>query len=154
VLSSQARSVNETTARLGPLSTQAKGALKTLGDVADQGRQTFPKLDAVVSQLDRLGTPLQPLAENLAQLSSSFDDTGGIEALMRFIYFYTGAVNGEDASGHYTRAGLSFGNCVERRDEFHVTDGCAAKFIDEQAAEAAAARAKTASTLLDYLVGK
>jgi virulence factor Mce-like protein len=154
-LASQASSVNAATARLGPLSQQADPAVKTLGKVADQGRKTFPKLDSHVAQIDKLGTPLDPLAANLAKLSSSFDDTGGIESLMRFIYFYTGAVNGEDASGHYTRAGLSFSNCVQRASRSDAGNaGCQAKFFDAAAANAAAARAKASSSLLGYLLGK
>ena len=37
-----------------------------------------------------------PAAKTSAELFGSFDDTGGIEELMRLIYFYTGAVNGVD----------------------------------------------------------
>jgi phospholipid/cholesterol/gamma-HCH transport system substrate-binding protein len=152
-LAAQAPAVNEATARLGPLAKQARPALKTLGNVADQGRKTFPKIDAVVSQLNALGIPLEPLAANLGSLSTSFDDTGGIESLMRFIYFYTGAVNGEDASGHYTRAGISVGTCATRTPD--IASGCPAQFYtpDAQAAAASAARAKTSSTLLGYLLG-
>jgi ABC-type transporter Mla subunit MlaD len=149
---SEAAAVNATTERLGPLAKQADPTVQTLGKVADQGRKTFPKADAVVSQLDKLGIPLQPLAANLGKLSSSFDDTGGIESLMRFIYFYTGAVNGEDASGHYTRAGLSFSACVTRTPD--VTPGCGATFFDSKAASASAARAKASSSLLGYLLGQ
>jgi ABC-type transporter Mla subunit MlaD len=155
-LAQQAPAVNEATARLGPFTRQARPALKTLGKVADQGRQTFPKFEAQADQLNKLGTPLVPLAENLAKLSSSFDDTGGIESLMSFIYFYTGAVNGEDASGHYTRAGLGFSNCVDRSDANSVNDtlGCTAAFFDKDSAAATAARAKASSALLGYLLGK
>jgi phospholipid/cholesterol/gamma-HCH transport system substrate-binding protein len=158
-LSDEATSVNQATERLGPLSTQANGALKTLGKVADQGRETFPRIDKVVQQLDDLGVPLEPLAANLGELSSSFDKTGGIESLMRFIYFYVGAVNGEDASGHYTRAGLGFNPCVDRASTFDPGGGCSAKFFDEASASASsasasasAARANTASSLLSYLL--
>ncbi|WCB94064.1 hypothetical protein DSM104299_02792 [Baekduia alba] len=151
-LSSQATSVNAAIERLGPLSTQATGALKTLGKVADQGRTTFPRAERVVQQFADLGIPIEPLAQNLGALSTSFDKTGGIESLMRFIYFYTGAVNGEDASGHYTRAGLSFGDCVTRTPDFDPASICASKFIDEATTEASAARAKTSSTLLGYLL--
>jgi ABC-type transporter Mla subunit MlaD len=158
-LSSQAKAVNEATARLGPLSQQATPALRTLGKVADRGRQTFPKLDKIVGQLNELGTPLEPLASNLAKLSSSFDDTGGIESLMRFIYFYVGAVNGEDASGHYTRAGLALNNCVDRNAEDDPTSTCRARYYDagaegdDSTAAASAARTKASSTLLGYLLG-
>jgi ABC-type transporter Mla subunit MlaD len=152
-LAAQAPAVNEATARLGPFTQQARPALKTLGKVADQGRATFPKIEDVVSQLNELGIPLEPLAANLGSLSTSFDDTGGIESLMRFIYFYTGSVNGQDASGHYIRAGISVGNCATRTPE--PASGCPAQFYtpDADAAAASAARAKTSSTLLGYLLG-
>jgi ABC-type transporter Mla subunit MlaD len=152
-LDAQAPAVNEAMARLGPLAKQARPALKTLGKVADQGRATFPKIEDVVSQFNELGIPLEPLAANLGSLSTSFDDTGGIESLMRFIYFYTGAVNGEDSSGHYTRAGISVGNCATRTPT--VASGCSADFFtpDADASAASAARAKTSSTLLGYLLG-
>ncbi len=152
-LAAQAPAVNEATARLGPFTQQARRSVKTLGKVADQGRATFPKIESVVSQLDELGIPLEPLAANLGSLSTSFDNTGGIESLMRFIYFYTGSVNGQDASGHYIRAGISVGNCVTRTPD--VASGCPAQFYtpDAQAAAASAARAKTSSTLLGYLLG-
>ena len=152
-LAAQAPAVNEATARLGPFTKQANPALKTLGKVADQGRATFPKIEDVVSQLNELGIPLEPLAANLGSLSTSFDDTGGIESLMRFIYFYTGSVNGEDASGHYIRSGISVGACATRTPD--TAPGCPAQFYtpDADAAAASAARAKTSSTLLGYLLG-
>jgi ABC-type transporter Mla subunit MlaD len=164
-LAAQAPAVNEATARLGPLAKQSTPALKTLGDVADRGRKTFPELDALVSRLDELGTPLRPLSQDLAALSSSFDKTGGIESLMRFIYFYTGAVNGEDSSGHYTRAGLVPNQCVDRAPEFD--GGCSAKYFKADPTETSATAAKattpaarasgattgTTTQLLDYLLG-
>jgi phospholipid/cholesterol/gamma-HCH transport system substrate-binding protein len=149
---SEAASLNAATERLGPLAKQADPTLRTLGKVADQGRETFPKLDAVVSQLDKLGVPLEPLAANLGKLSSSFDDTGGIESLLSFIYFYTGVVNGEDASGHYTRTALGFSGCVDRATENAA--GCSSNFYDAKGADASAARAKASSSLLGYLLGQ
>jgi len=150
-LAAKAPAVNEAVERLGPLTTEARRSILTLGNVADKGRATFPKIDAVVSQLKELGVPIEPLAANLAELSKSFDDTGGIESLMRFIYFYTGAVNGEDASGHYTRTGISVSNCATRVPD--IDSGCSAQFYTADDAAASAARAKTSSTLLGYLLG-
>jgi ABC-type transporter Mla subunit MlaD len=163
-LDAQAPSVNQATQELGPLSTQATGAVKTLGRVADQGRRTIPKANRVVSQLADLGLPLQPLAQNLGALSSSFDRSGGIESLMRFIMFYTGAINGEDSSGHYTRAGLSFGDCTTRTPAVEANSICQAKFVDQIAkpapkdtgATAASVKpapsANTSAALLSYLL--
>jgi phospholipid/cholesterol/gamma-HCH transport system substrate-binding protein len=142
-LAAQAPAVNEATERLGPLAKQSTPALKTLGNVADRGRKTFPEINALVSRLDELGTPLEPLAKNLAALSSSFDDTGGIESLMRFIYFYTGSVNGEDASGHYTRAGMGANACIDRASVYDP--GCGAKYNKNSVLAASAAKAAKAT---------
>ena len=46
----------------GPFSEAATPALKTLGDVADRGRRTFPEIEPLVDDLGALGKPLQPLA--------------------------------------------------------------------------------------------
>ena len=59
----------------------------------------FPRSRPLVRDLGELGTPLRPALDDLAALFGSFDDAGGIEELMRFIYFYTGSVNGEDELG-------------------------------------------------------
>lgn len=157
-LSSQAAAVNATTERLGPLAKQATPTFKSLGKVADQGRTTFPKLKQDADQINALGTSLAPVADNLAKLGTSFDQTGGIESLMRLIYFYVGAINGEDASGHYTRASVIFNPCVNRLADAEARTGssCDATFAvpdDASGDDASAARASASSTLLGYLLG-
>jgi hypothetical protein len=66
---------------------------------------------------------------------------------MRFIYFYTGAVNGEDAAGHYVRSMLDVSGCAQRASE--PVGGCEATF-DKSAQKPSAAEAG----LLGYLFGK
>ncbi len=56
-----------------------------------------------MEQLLALSKPLLPLARDIAAVATSFDNTGGIEDVMRFIYYYAGSVNGEDALGHFIR---------------------------------------------------
>jgi hypothetical protein len=109
-LQAQAPAVNETVSGLGPLAKASIPALQTLGRVAQRGEVVFPRAHAVAAQLERLATPLLPLATNLASLSSSFDNAGGIEDVMRFIYYYAGSVNGEDAIGHYIRSLVEISN--------------------------------------------
>ncbi|HTE58789.1 MAG TPA: MlaD family protein [Solirubrobacteraceae bacterium] len=153
-LADQAPAVNEAVARFGPFSEAATPSLETLGDLADRGRQTFPRIESLVDRLGRLGQPLAPLAKNLAALGTSFDSAGGIEELMRTIYFYTGATNGEDALGHYLRAGFGANACVDRA--FIPGDGCQATFDSSgENAEAAATSGvdRTTTALLDYLLG-
>jgi phospholipid/cholesterol/gamma-HCH transport system substrate-binding protein len=153
---SQAASVNEATELLGPALKQGTPTLTSLGKVADQGRETFPELLKDAQQINKLGTSLQPVGENLAKLSTSIDQTGSIESLMRLIYFYVGAINGEDSSGHYTRTALGFNPCVDRVSKPDPNTGCLAQFFDDSAnqeTDATAARAKTSSALLGYLMG-
>ena len=84
-----------------------------------------------------------PLATDLASVAQSFDNAGGIEDVMRFIYYYTGAVNGEDALGHYIRALVEISTCVVRSSV--QTPGCGATFGTTTLGSAAEARA-TATT--------
>jgi phospholipid/cholesterol/gamma-HCH transport system substrate-binding protein len=151
-LADQAPAVNEAVERLGPFTEAATPSLRTLGDLADRGRQTFPRIEPLVDDLGRLGEPLAPLAENLAALGTSFDEAGGIEDLMKTIYLYTGATNGEDALGHYIRAGFGANGCVDRA--FEPTLGCPATFDSSGEAAAATSSIDDGSTaVLDYLLG-
>ncbi|MFL5893922.1 MAG: MlaD family protein [Thermoleophilaceae bacterium] len=145
-LDRQAASINATVARLGPTAKAATPALVGLGKAADQGRKAFVDLGSTVHGLDELSRPLLPLSKNLAALSSSFDATGGIENVMRFIYYYTGAINGEDELGHYIRGGLQVNVCSGRVSI--VSPGCASTFPKAPAPASAAS-----DQLLDFLLG-
>jgi ABC-type transporter Mla subunit MlaD len=153
-LAAQAPAINGTVERFGPFTAAATPALRTLGDVAQRGRSSFPKLQSTVEQLGALARPLRPLASNLAQLSTSFDKSGGVEDLMRFISFYTGTVNGEDALGHYIRSGLEVSACSSR--DADPAPGCESTFDSSgdssDASSAGDAGTARASALLDYLL--
>ena len=49
---------------------------------------------------------------NAALLLDSFQDTGGVERLMDYIFFQVAAINGFDQFGHYLRAGLIVNLCA------------------------------------------
>jgi hypothetical protein len=117
-------------------------------------------------QLLALGTPLEPLSRDLAATAQSFDNAGGIEDVMRFIYYYAGAVNGENALGHYIRSLVEIGQCSPRSSSY--VNGCGATFgipsagaaQDAKTASSQVLRSKasarwagTAKTLLNYLLG-
>jgi ABC-type transporter Mla subunit MlaD len=146
-LADEAPAVNASIRRLGPFAEAATPSVVTLGDLADRGRRTFPAVEPLAGDLGALGKPLRPLARTLAALGTSFDSAGGIEELMRAIYFYTGSINGTDALGHYVRAGFGANACVDRA--FRPSPGCEATF-DSTGESAAAART---TALLDYLLG-
>jgi ABC-type transporter Mla subunit MlaD len=150
-----APAINASVSGLGPLAKASIPALRTLGNVAQRGETVFPQIQDVAQQLRRLGTPLDPLATDLAALASSFDNAGGIEDVMRFIYYYTGTVNGEDAAGHYIRSLVALTSCTRSSTQ---QGGCGATFYATQArnppggapaaadrATAARARTKTAN---------
>jgi phospholipid/cholesterol/gamma-HCH transport system substrate-binding protein len=103
-LQSYAPQINSAVSGLGPLASASIPALQTLGNVAARGERVFPRAHRVVAQLLALAKPLLPLARDIAGVATSFDNTGGIEDVMRFIYYYAGSVNGEDALGHFIRS--------------------------------------------------
>ena len=109
-LQSYAPQINSAVSGLGPLTKASIPAIQTLGNVAAVGQRVFPQAHRVVQQLLALGKPLLPLARDLAAVATSFDNTGGIEDVMRFIYYYAGSVNGEDAFGHFIRSLVTITN--------------------------------------------
>lgn len=114
-LDRRAKPINRMIANMGPFFSATTPALVSLGDFGDRARQLFPALRPLIGDLDNLGRPFRPASDDLAKLFGSFDDTGGIEELMKLIYYYTGTVNGVDAKGHYVRASLVFnGACLAR----------------------------------------
>ena len=125
-LRAQAPAINTAVTNLGPLAKTSIPAFKTLGDAAQRGETVFPQAHAVSEQLLSLGKPLMPLSNDLASVAQSFDNAGGIEDVMRFIYYYTGAVNGEDSLGHYIRALVEISGCVPRSST--LRGGCGATF--------------------------
>ena len=148
-LDAQAPAINETVARLGPFVDAATPAVTSLADFAERGRSVFPAIRPLIRDLHELSQPLRPLAGDLAGLSTSFDDSGGVEELMRFIFFYTNAVNGEDAVGHYVRSGLNLSACVRGGT---ALGGCESDF-DSSASAAEAAHVRDPDTILNYLLG-
>ncbi|MFL5844492.1 MAG: MlaD family protein [Solirubrobacteraceae bacterium] len=152
-LHSQAPTINESVQRLSSFTKASGPAIVSLGRVADKGRKTFPAINSFARSFGGLAKPLRPLSQDLAGIAGSFDGTGGIESLMRFIYFYTGAVNGTDELGHYIRSYLNLGGCVERAETPAL--GCEATF-DKSTVKASSASARSGSAddqLLNYLLG-
>lgn len=126
-LASRAPELNTAVTQLGPFSRAATPAITSLGKVADQGRETIPKLDRLADQLRATGGPLVPVANGLSELGTSFDRTGGVANILRTLYFYTGALNGKDATSHYQRTSAYLSTCISRQA---TTIGqCIAQFV-------------------------
>lgn len=129
-LLAQAPAINASVQGLGPLAKSSIPAIKTLGNVAQRGETVFPRVNPLVQKLLALGKPLEPLATDIAAIARSFDNAGGIEDVMRFIYYYAGSVNGEDSLGHYIRSLVEISGCVDRTSQPpNVSNsGCGATF--------------------------
>jgi ABC-type transporter Mla subunit MlaD len=147
-LNSNADAINKTVERLGPTAAKATPALVALGDTAQRAGSVFPQLEPTTHKLTGLARPLLPLSMDLADVSSSFDKTGGIEDVMRFIYNYTASVNGEDELGHYIRGALQVSVCSGRVSK--LAPGCESNFARTSGAKLASAD----NQLLNYLMGK
>lgn len=148
-LQSRAESINETVQGLGPTARKATPALVALGDTSERAAGVLPALEPTTRKLTALARPLLPLSMDLAGVSSSFDKTGGIEDVMRFIYYYTGSVNGEDELGHYVRASLQVNVCSGRVSK--LAPGCESNFARTSGADVATA---AGNQLLSFLMGK
>jgi phospholipid/cholesterol/gamma-HCH transport system substrate-binding protein len=146
-LRSNAASINKTVQGLGPTAAKATPALAALGDTAERATDVLPELEPPTKKLTGLARPLLPLATDLTDLSTSFDRTGGIEDVMRFIYYYTAALNGEDETGHYLRSSLNVNVCSGRVSK--LAPGCDSNFARTSGAKLASAD----NQLLDFLMG-
>jgi ABC-type transporter Mla subunit MlaD len=148
-LRSQASSINQTVKWLGPTATKATPALVALGKTAERAGRVFPELEPTTQKLTALARPLLPLSMDLAGLSSSFDKTGGVEDVMRFIYFYTASINGQDELGHYIRGALQVNVCSGRVSK--LAPGCESNFARTSGAQVASA---ADDQLLNFLMSK
>ena len=125
-LHDQAPSINRFVEQLGPFSKAGTPALKSLGDTADVARPALVKAKPIIEQTGQLAKAAKPVANDLADLTTSLRDTGGIEQLMDWIYYQVAAVNGYDEEGHYLRAGLILNQCSAYAISFSAA--CSSKF--------------------------
>jgi phospholipid/cholesterol/gamma-HCH transport system substrate-binding protein len=139
-LHDQAPSINRFVEQLGPFSKAGTPALQSLGDTADVARPALVKAKPIIEQTGQLAKVAKPVANNLADLTSSLRDTGGIEQLMDWIYYQVAAINGYDEDGHYLRAGLLLNQCSAYAIAF--SSACSAKFASSDSE--ASARAASA----------
>ena len=146
-LRSRASSINATVAGLGPTANKATTALVALGDTAELATNTLPELEPTTRKLTGLARPLLPLSMDLGELSNSLDDTGAVEDVMRFIYYYTASLNGQDELGHYIRASLNVNVCSGRVSK--LAPGCESNFARTSGAKLASAD----DQLLNFLMG-
>jgi phospholipid/cholesterol/gamma-HCH transport system substrate-binding protein len=129
-LRAAAPSINRIVEQLGPFSSAALPALKTLGDASVVGTRALPAARPVIQDIGTLGAALRPLASNLARALTNLEGKQhGIERLLDIILFTVGTANGFDAVSHYARSFLVTNHC-----EDYATgpkSGCSARPADD-----------------------
>jgi hypothetical protein len=158
-LTAAAPGVNRATTALTPLAREARPWVRSVADVARDGRTAIRRSRPAVDALGELGRSGRPLLRGLAGFLESFRDTGGMERLLDLVYVGTGAMNGFDEAGHFIRSSLVLSVCVT----YAVQPGggsCLATFQEQEEAPATAASARRPTPpahpwqepLVDYLL--
>jgi phospholipid/cholesterol/gamma-HCH transport system substrate-binding protein len=140
-LHAQAPAINRLIEQLGPFSEAGRPAIRSLGQASQVGIPAVRAFNPIVNQLNEFTRAAAPVAANLSGILQSFQQTGGVERLMDYIFFQVAAINGFDSVGHYLRAALLVNLCSSYATS--PTSGCAANF--QKQASTASANAATAS---------
>ncbi|MDA0162805.1 MlaD family protein [Solirubrobacter ginsenosidimutans] len=135
-LHARAGDINNVVRRLGPFSTAAIPAVDSLGEAAKTGTPAVVAAQPVIADLRGLAKAVLPVGVTLRQVLESFQETGGIERLMDYIFYQASAVNGFDAVGHYLRAALIVNQCATYVQV--PVAGCSAKFPTDTASSSGA----------------
>jgi ABC-type transporter Mla subunit MlaD len=125
-LHANAGDINNLVRRLGPFSTAAIPAFDSLGEASKTGTPAVIAAQPVIADVRGLAKAVLPVGKTLREVLESFQETGGIERLMDYIFYQATAVNGFDAVGHYLRAGLIVNQCATYAQT--QVAGCSAKF--------------------------
>jgi ABC-type transporter Mla subunit MlaD len=129
LLTSLGQSASDLTRQFTNLTPFASAARSSLIDLGNSAAQSQPYLLASIplaQRLDRLGNAAVPTAKSLDRLLASFDQTGGIEQLMKVLFFGTAAGNGFDSIGHYVRVEPLVSSCTNYATS--PVPGCSSNF--------------------------
>jgi phospholipid/cholesterol/gamma-HCH transport system substrate-binding protein len=102
-LRAAAPSINTFLRQLGPFSTAALPTFRTLGDLADTGREALPAAEPIIRDIRGFADEAKPFADVLSRGVVDLQRQHGIERLLDLILFTTGTSNGFDELGHYLR---------------------------------------------------
>jgi len=106
-LRAAAPSVNTVFRQLGPFSQAALPTFRTLGNLADTGRQALPAAEPIIRDIHSFAQEAKPFASVLARGVTSLQGQHGIQRLLDVILFTAGTVNGFDSIGHFARTYLA-----------------------------------------------
>ncbi len=142
-LGKSASALGEQFANLTPFAGAARKALIDLGNASAESQPALLASMPLAQRLNKLGTAAKPTAKSLARLTTSLDNTGGIQQLMGVLFNGAVAGNGFNTLGHYVRDEPLVSSCTT----YAITPvpGCESTF--GAAASAAAARATTGAAV-------
>ena len=131
--------LTRSTKALGPFSRAGRKAFISLGDNAESARPDLIASEPVIKDLGLLARETEPGVLLLDELLSDFRANFGLENLMRFFFFGTGATNGFDSFGHFMRIVVPANNCFTYKAP-SPEPGCEAYFRESSSSRAAAQR--------------
>jgi ABC-type transporter Mla subunit MlaD len=149
-LGKAAPSFTEATQLLAPFSTASTVALKSLGASGEEAGPTLRAADPVVRKTRDLAISGASPTTKLAEFLGSLQETKGFDGLVDLIYNATGASNGFDKYGHFTRLLPSLTNCLE----YETETSCSAKFSGPNAGTSSVPAATLLSLLQEKEAGR
>jgi ABC-type transporter Mla subunit MlaD len=180
-LRAAAPSINTVLKQLGPFSQAALPTFRTLGDLADTGREALPAAEPIIRDIHGFADEAKPFARTLARGVVSLQKARGLERFLDVILYTTGTTSGFDAIGHYLRSRLvpdancilyavaqRYSNCAATFRSYPASAATtasvpattstpsAASLVDEPApttADAPTPDAPATNGVLDYLLG-
>jgi len=105
-LRAAAPSINTVFRQLGPFTQAALPTFRTLGDLADTGREALPAAEPIIRDIRGFADEAKPFADVLARGLVNLQRQHGIERLLDVIFFTLGTSNGFDELGHYVRTSI------------------------------------------------
>jgi phospholipid/cholesterol/gamma-HCH transport system substrate-binding protein len=103
-LRAAAPSINTVFRQLGPFTQAALPTFRTLGDLADTGRQALPAAEPIIRDIRGFADEAKPFARTLSRGLVSLNNQNGIQRLLDVILYTTGTTTGFDEMGHYLRS--------------------------------------------------
>lgn len=137
-LAKSASALGEQFANLTPFAQKARTALIDLGNASAQSQPALLASLPLAQRLNKLGSASKPTAKSLQRLTTSLENTGGIQQLMGLLFNGAVAGNGFDSLGHYVRDEPLVSSCTTY--VVHTVLGCSANFSGSVAAAASVSR--------------
>jgi ABC-type transporter Mla subunit MlaD len=125
-LGQSAAAVSRQFENLAPFARAARPALIDLGNSSAKSQPYLLQSIPLAKRLDRLGTQAVPTARTLSRLTTSLNQTGAIQYLMKLLFYGVSATNSFDNIGHLARTEPMVGGCASYVK--HVSPGCSSNF--------------------------